>query len=485
MPTSSVSRELSVSSRWSTASRWMNVIGFAMLPGGALVAQTTPAVAAPSTAAASSDTARKDALVINRIVAVVNDVPIMLSDVLDRAIRSRADATVAPDSAQLVALQEAALQDLIDEQVLLQKAKVEKIEIDEADVRAAVDQYMNEVRGRFQNNDAEFARALKESGFGTIEDYKKGRADDMRNQMLQRDLMGKYKQTGRIPAVPVTEADVTAEFERNKSTLPQRKASASLRQIIFPIEPSEASKRRAKAKIDSIAKELDAHPEDFENQAKRWSQDGSAPLGGDLGWHRRGDMVPEFDRVIFALNPGIVSPVIETQYGYHLIRVDRVQPAEVKSRHILIKFVLDSNDEARALKLADSVAAVWRAGANYDSLAAKFHDDKNGEQRSVPELPIDTMPISYQNAVKGHAVNDVVGPFTVFDERNNVHKPVVIQITDMKPAGDYTIGEWRQRIRAQLTDYRSRRRFVDNLRAEAYIWTLEKPKARAADLKGN
>ncbi len=479
MPTSSVQNASRRPFNWGTVSRILNVIGFAVLPASAVVAQTAPVA---TTKAAVADSARHDALVINRIVAVVNDVPIMLSDVLDRAIRSRAESAVPPDSAQLVVLQAAALQDLIDEQVLLQKAKSEKIEIDEADVRQAVDQYMNEVRQRFQNNDAEFAKALQESGFGTIDDYRKGRADDMRNQMLQRDLMGKLKQAGRIPAVPVTEADVTAEFERNKSTLPQRKASASLRQIIFPVEPSEASKRRARAKIDSIAKELEVHPEDFESLAKRWSQDGSAALGGDLGWHRRGDMVPEFDRVIFALNPGIVSPVVETQYGYHLIRVDRVQPAEVKSRHILIKFAVDSTDEARALKLADSVAVVWRAGANYDSLAAKFHDDKNAEQRSVPDLPIDTMPLSYQAAIKGHVVNDIVGPFTIFDERNNVHKPVIVQITDLKEAGDYTLGEWRQRIRAQLTDYRSRRRFIDNLRSQAYVWTLD-PKAHAADSK--
>ena len=93
------------------------------------------------------------------------------------------------------------------------------------------------------------------------------------------------------------------------------------------------------------------------------------------------------------------------------------------------------------------------------------------------------MPISYQTAVRGHAMNDIVGPFTILDERNNVHKPVIIQITDLKEAGDYTLAEWRQRIRAQLTDYRSRRRFVDNLRADAYIWTLEKPKTKAADNK--
>ena len=480
LPTSSAPRVVVCPRVWRVVSQVVNVIGFVLAPGGAVLAQTPPR---PVSVAPAAEASKQEALVINRIVAVVNDVPIMLSEVMDRAIRSRAENAVPPDSAQMVALQVAALEDLIDEQVLLQKAKSEKVEIDDADVRTAVESYVNDVRARFQNNDAEFAKALKESGFGTIEDYRKGRADDIRNQMLQRDLMGKLKQAGRIPAVPVTEADVTAEFERNKSTLPKRKASASLRQIIFPIEPSETSNRAARAKIDSIAKELTAHPEDFESIAKRSSMDGSAPLGGDLGWNRRGAMVPEFDRIMFALNPGVISPVVETQYGFHLIRVDRVQPSEVKARHILIKFTIDSTDEARALKLADSVAGAWRAGANYDTLVAKFHDNKNQEDRNIPDLPIDTMPVSYQNAVRGHVVNDVVGPFTIFDERNNVHKPVIIQITDLKEAGDYTLAEWRQRIRAQLTDYRSRRRFVDNLRAEAYIWTLEKPKTKAADNK--
>ena len=75
--------------------------------------------------------------------------------------------------------------------------------------------------------------------------------------------------------------------------------------------------------------------------------DGTKELGGDLGWNRRGRMVPEFDRMMFALNPGIISPVIETAFGFHIIRVDRVQPAEVKARHILIRPTVDTSDESR------------------------------------------------------------------------------------------------------------------------------------------
>ncbi|MBC8089006.1 MAG: peptidylprolyl isomerase, partial [Phycisphaerae bacterium] len=389
----------------------------------AVKAQTQPP------AAVKGDSARNEALVINRVVAVVNTEPIMLSEIMDRVIKMRQAAQqTALDSATVVAMQAAALQEAIDDLLLLQKAKTEKVEIAEADVVQAAAEDFKEVRARF-GTDAEFARALRESGFGSIDEFRQTREADTRNAMIKRDLMGKMRQSGRIPAVNVSEAEVTAEYERNKGVLPKREASASFRQIIFPVDPSAESRRKARAKIDSIAKELETRPQDFENVAKRESMDGSRDLGGDLGWTRRGATVPEFDRVIFAMNPGIISPVVETVYGFHLIRVDRVQAAEVKARHILIKFPIDTTDEERAFKLADSVATAWRAGAIYDTLSAQFHDDKNNEAHSIPDFVIATLPVSYQTAIKDRKTGDIVGPFTIHDERNNIDKPVVMQIT--------------------------------------------------------
>jgi len=448
--------------------------GVIVAPVSALPAQVPPI------AAAKSDSG--NTLVINRVVAVVNAEPVMLSEVMDRVIKMRQRVQAPMDSAAMVELQAAALQEAIDDLLLLQKAKLEKVEIAEADVQQAAAEDFKEVRSRF-GTDAEFARALRESGFGSIEDFRKTREDDARNAMTKRDLVGKFRQSGRIPAVNVSEAEVTAEYEKSKGVLPKREASASFKQIIFPVEPSPESKRKAKAKIDSIAKELEARPQDFENVAKRESMDGSRDLGGDLGWQRRGATVPEFDRVIFAMNPGLISPVVETVYGYHLIRVDRVQAAEVKARHILIKFPIDTVDEERAFKLADSVATAWRAGANYDSLSSNFHDEKNNEAHSIPDFEIAKLPVSYQTAIKDHKTGDIVGPFTIHDERNNIDKPVVMQITELKEAGELTLSEVRQRIRGDLTEFRSMRRFMDSLRSEAYVWTLEPVRTAPADKK--
>src|SRR5690606_24273692 len=125
------------------------------------------------------------------------------------------------------------------------------------------------------------------------------------------------------------------------------------RQIIVTPDATPAAKAVAKAKADSVRAEI-ANGANFEEVAKRESMDGSAQLGGDLGWIRRGKTVPEFERWIFSLPPGQLSPVVETSFGYHVIRVDRVQPSEVKARHVLIMAKVDSADLVRARAEADS-----------------------------------------------------------------------------------------------------------------------------------
>ena len=181
-------------------------------------------------------------------------------------------------------------------------------------------------------------------------------------------------------------------------------------------------------------------------------------------------MVPEFDRMMFALPPGQVSPIVETVFGYHIIRVDRVQPAEVKARHILIRPRIDSADVRLARLEADTVAAQWRAGASYDSLAAKHHDARAGEERSML-TPFDRsqLPPAYATAFTGKSANTIVDPFPIEDRSNGVTKFVVAQLLTANEGGDYTVADLRTQIREQLQQERSIRRVLDELRRETYV----------------
>src|SRR4030095_2016686 len=84
----------------------------------------------------------------------------------------------------------------------------------------------------------------------------------------------------------------------------------------------ELTKPQARAKAEDILKRLKAG-EDFVALAKQYSTDpGSKENGGDLGWFGRGRMVPEFEKAAFALQPGQRSEVVESPFGFHIIRVD-------------------------------------------------------------------------------------------------------------------------------------------------------------------
>jgi len=208
---------------------------------------------------------------------------------------------------------------------------------------------------------------------------------------------------------------------------------------------------------------------DFEQIAKRESMDpGTKALGGDLGWNRRGSgLVPEFEAVMFALRPGDVSPVIETPFGYHIIRVDRVQSAEVKARHILIAPVIDSADVARAKVEADTVAAQWARGVSYDSLVAKHHDPTE-EKGVLQPFNRDSLPASYQAALTGAKAGTITAPFQLANPRGQP-KYAVLQVVTATDAGEYNAAEIREQIRAQLADERSIRQLLDDLRKQTYV----------------
>ena len=109
---------------------------------------------------------------------------------------------------------------------------------------------------------------------------------------------------------------------------------------------NEKNLKEAEEKAEDVLKEVEAGKKTFEELAQANSEDpGSATQGGDLGWFPRGVMVSEFEEAVFALNPGEVSGLIKTDFGYHIIKLEEKKTVEdeadgqeqVKARHILIK----------------------------------------------------------------------------------------------------------------------------------------------------
>lgn len=427
-----------------------------------LTAQTprTPPPVAPRVAAAPA----RATVPVDRVVAVVGNQVILWSDVMNSINQQRAAGLQLPsDSAAQAALAREALNALVDEEILVQKAHLLKLEVTPDEVNRSVDDQIKRVRGQFETDDA-YRAELTSAGFGTPEEYRRTLYEQYYRRALQQRAFEELRKTavGRN----VSEAEIQEAFEANRAQLLKAPATVTFRQVVIAPKASANAKAKAKAKADSLLAEI-RKGGDFEQIAKRESMDpGSKPQGGDLGWNRRGAMVPEFERMMFSLTPGQISPVVETAFGYHIIRVDRVQAAEVKARHILISPEIDSADVARSKEEAALVASQLRAGAAFDSVVAKHHDPAE-EKGILQPFVRDSLPASYAVAIAGKKAGEVTEPFELVSARTS--KWAVVQLVSVNEAGAFDEAEVKERIRQQLVAERATRSLLDGLRKQTYV----------------
>jgi peptidyl-prolyl cis-trans isomerase D len=131
-------------------------------------------------------------------------------------------------------------------------------------------------------------------------------------------------------SVRLGEAELKAEYQNNLARYHQDEQVHARHLLIMARAGDAAAEASARARADSLLAAI-RHGADFVDLARRFSQEPNASAsGGDLGWFGRGRMVPDFERAAFALKAGEVSPVVKTQFGYHIIRLEGRKPAGTK-----------------------------------------------------------------------------------------------------------------------------------------------------------
>lgn len=435
-----------------------------------LVAAFLCACAATS---ATPAVAQQPTELIDRIAAIVGDRVILLSEVEEGVQNMRAQGmTVPEDSAGLTNLRRQYLNELIDQEVMYQRARRDTtITITDQEINAAVEETWRQVRSQFRT-DADFRAALAQSPYGTPEEYRRFLVDQQRRSAMIQRLLQNLGQEGKLRGGSVGDADLQRAYQAMLADpqRPRRNPTITLRQIVVAPVVRDSLRALALAQAESVKIEIERGA-DFATMARRWSDDGSREQGGDLGFFRRGDMVRPFEEVAFALRPGLVSPVVRTQYGYHLIMVERVQAAEIKARHILFSPDIHPDDLASARRLADSLAALVRGGASADSLA-RIHGDTS-ETRTIG--PVDRAALRRNlpayDAVLGEtpAVGQVIGPFPSEPATPERTRFVVLQVSDIQPQRDFTFEEAREEMRSRLIRQQGIRNLVSDLRRQIYV----------------
>ncbi|HUB09113.1 MAG TPA: peptidylprolyl isomerase [Myxococcales bacterium] len=264
---------------------------------------------------AAAPAAAPTGVLLDRVAAVVDDSPILLSEVEDRAapeLRRLADEDV--DAAEVAHrrrdMLRQSLQTLIDERLLEEQLKSANISVTDEDLQTSIADVM---RLNGISDPKQFETALEHEGM-TMESYR----SSLRRQLEKMKLLSLRVH----PQVKVTDTELEDEYQKEYlATGGEEEVRARHILVKLPKDASPADRAKALAKARELHQKLLAG-EDFAEVARKYSDGPSAADGGELGWFKRGVMVPEFEAAAFALPKGGVSDPVLTHFGYHIIQVE-------------------------------------------------------------------------------------------------------------------------------------------------------------------
>lgn len=403
---------------------------------------------------------------VDRVLAIVGNRPVLASQVEEEIFSRESQGAKLPTSPEgIEAIRQQIVSSIIDEELLVQQAQRDTaITVTDEEIASGVEEQVRKVRANF-TSEVDYRAELQKAGFQTPEEYRRWLSDQQRRAAFQNRLVEKMRGEGKLKAVSPTEKEMKQFFDDQRASLGTRPATLSFRQIVISPKPSPEANARTRAQADSIVLEL-RRGADFATAARRFSQDpGSKEQGGSLNWFRRGVMVPEFERVAFGLKPGVVSDPVESPFGYHIIQVERAQPAEVQARHILLMPEIDSAHVDSARARAEAVRKALETGAPFDSLQRLYHDPS--AEREAEAVPITKLPENYAKVIGTVDSGTVVPVFTL--PASGRDQFVVLQVTGRRPEGDVKYEDVRDRIREQLGQQLAIRRYLDRLRKATYV----------------
>jgi peptidyl-prolyl cis-trans isomerase SurA len=300
---------------------------------------------------------------LDGIVAVVGREIILKSDVNEQELMFRLQFPNAKNDPQV---RKRLVESMIDQKILLTKAKIDSVTVDEKSIDDMAAAKYNSLRAGFpsvSDMETRFSRPINR--------LKQDIRDDIRNQQLVDALKRK-----RFRDVNVTYEEVMDFYRTEKDRLPQVPEEVSISQIIKYPEFSSSARQEALEKIKAVQEKLKGGA-NFAALAREYSEDpGSRSLGGDLGFVQKGELVPTFEAVAFSLKPGQVSDVVESRFGYHIIQLLEKEGSSVHVRHILAIFDRSRTDEPKTMELLRFIRSDILSGkTTFAAMAEKYSED--------------------------------------------------------------------------------------------------------------
>ena len=232
-------------------------------------------------------------------------------------------------------------------------------------------------------------------------------------------------------------------YEEFKDSIPDQPEAVKLAHILFQIRPAQQVEDSVMALATELRQRI-LDGADFATLSSQYSSFGAGANGGDLGWVKREDVVPEFARAAFKLATGDVSGVIRTDFGYHVIKSEGKRGDKLRLRHLLLGVEPSAEDTALTVFLADSLAADMQRGADFAEIAKGYSsdDDSRAQGGELGWFATDQLPEDFVSTVVGWKTpGEIRGPFK---SRFGVH---IIKLLEYQPAKELALESDYDRIK--------------------------------------
>jgi peptidyl-prolyl cis-trans isomerase SurA len=306
-------------------------------------------------------------IVLDKIAAQIGDNIILFSDLKIQEMQAK-EAKVEIDSAFDCRM----LEELMIEQVLVNQAKLDSIIIADEQVDADMENRLRLIQQQMGGR-----QKLEEFYGMTYSEIKDKFRESIRSKMLADEMRNTI-----TLGLSVTPKEVTSFFNALPAdSIPYINMQLGFQQIVIYPEITKADKQTAYAKLAGLRNEIVVSGKSFESIARLYSMDpGSAPMGGKIA-ATKGMMVPQFESTVFKLKPNEISEIIETEFGYHIIKLLSRAGEDFVCLHILIRPEFSIQAVNRASQRMDSCYRMLKMNElTWEQAVARFSNDASTKQ---------------------------------------------------------------------------------------------------------
>lgn len=265
----------------------------------------------------------------------------------------------------------AVTEQIISQKILVDQAKLDSVEVSDVEVEGQLDYRFQNIMRQLQGDESKFLEIYGK----TIPEMKEEQRDDMKQQILAERIQGQL-----INDVTITPKEVVKFFDAiPKDSIPYLSSEVEISEIVIKPKVNSVEHEKSSSKLLEIRESIMNGEISFEEAAMKNSSDGSAQFGGDLGWAKRGSYVPAFEAAAYSLEKDEISEIVESEFGFHIIKMNERRGNSIKVQHILIRPEITENDLVIAQTKLDSVKQLIEVDSLPFIYAVKIYSDKKSE----------------------------------------------------------------------------------------------------------